>query len=267
MHKPLIIAHRGASELAPENTLAAFEKAIEDEAEGIEFDIQLSKDSVPMVFHDEDLKRIAEMDELVAELNSKELQNLDVGTWFNKLNPEKAQQRFVDERISTLEQTLDFLKDYKGLVYVELKGEKTKDIRMFAKSVCDVIKHSNLLPQLIVKSFNLDLLPLIKKYCPNVKTAALFSPTIMILLRKEKRLINIAKDVWADSLSLHFSLATRKLMKKSEKKNLNVAIWTVDNPRWVKRGIKLGISHIITNNPARLLEKRDDILFKKSILT
>lgn len=260
MHKPLIIAHRGASELAPENTIAAFQKAIEDNAEGIEFDVQFSKDKIPMVFHDQDLKRIAERDELVKNLTSSELQKVNAGSWFNKLNPEKANEKFADERISTLQQTFEFLKSYKGKIYVELKDESVKDLKVYAKAVCNVIKHSQLLPQMIVKSFNLDLLPLIKKYCSDAKTAALFSPTVMILLRKEKRLINIAKELEVDGLSLHFSLVTKNLMRKAKKQNLKVAIWTVDNPRWVKRGLKLEINHIITNNPARLLAKRKEIL-------
>ncbi len=257
MDKPLIIAHRGASELAPENTLAAFQKAIEDGAEGIEFDIQLSKDSVPMVFHDENLLRIANRDELVSDIVSEDLQKVDNGSWFNKLNPDKFHSRFTNEKIATLFQTLKFLKNYKGLIYIELKADANENLEDYAKAVCDAIKDSELLPQIIVKSFNLDLLPLVKKHCPIVKTAALFSPSVMVLLRKEKRLINIAKDLKADGLSLHFSLATKKLMRKAKQQDLKVAIWTADSPRWLKRGMKLGIDHIITNNPARLLASRN----------
>ncbi|MGI8670484.1 MAG: glycerophosphodiester phosphodiesterase [Aridibacter sp.] len=259
MNKPLIIAHRGASELAPENTLAAFQKAFEDGAEGIEFDVRLAKDGIPVVFHDADLLRIAGKDILVEKLLCEDLQKIDVGSWFNLQHPEKFQDKFSNERISTLEQTLDFLKDYKGVIYIELKSE-TIEIENLSKAVCEIIKNSNLLPQFIVKSFNLDALPIIQKHCPNAKTAALFALEMMILLRKEKRLINIAKELNVDFLSLHFSLATRKLMEKAEKGNLKVTIWTADNPRWVKRSLKLGIEHIITNNPARLLAKRNEIL-------
>ena len=84
---PLIIAHRGASALAPENTLAAFRKAIEDGAEGIEFDVRLSKDGKAVVFHDADLKRIAGRDEKIIDLSFAELQKIDMGTWFNRVFP------------------------------------------------------------------------------------------------------------------------------------------------------------------------------------
>jgi glycerophosphoryl diester phosphodiesterase len=263
---PQIIAHRGASELAPENTIAAFQKAIDDGAEGIEFDIQLSKDNIPMVFHDDDLKRIAGRDSLVSELNSSDLRQIDAGSWFNRLFPEKAQEKFTGERISTLREILDFLKGYKGLIYIELKGIEDQNNELFSQAVGEVIKNSKILPQIIVKSFNLDLLPLIKKHCPTVKTAALFSPTVMILLRKEKRLINIAKELDVDGLSLHFALVTKKLMKKASAQNLSVAIWTVDHQRWLKRGRRLGIDHIITNNPKKFIAKRLEMLPNTSIL-
>ncbi len=258
-NKPLIIAHRGASELAPENTFASFQKAIDDGAEGIEFDVQISKDLVPLVFHDENLIRIAGQDSLVSDLDSNELQKFDAGSWFNKLNLEKANEKFANEKISTLAQTLEFLQNYKGIIYIELKDESVKDIEIYTKAVCDIINDSSLLPQIILKSFNLDILPLVKTHCPEVKTAALFSPSVLTLLRKKKGLINIAEDLQVDGLSLHFSLATKSLMQKAQERNLKVAIWTVDNPLWIRRGLNLGINHIITNNPARLLEKRNRI--------
>ncbi|MDQ3180314.1 MAG: glycerophosphodiester phosphodiesterase, partial [Acidobacteriota bacterium] len=103
------------------------------------------------------------------------------------------------------------------------------------------------------------VIPNVHRYCPEVKTAALFAPKILTILRKEKRLVKIASELGADQISLHFSLCTRKLMEKAAKKNLAVTIWTADNPHWVKRALDLGINAIITNNPARLLAKKQEI--------
>ncbi len=257
--KPLIIAHRGASEIAPENTLAAFSQAIRDKADGIEFDVRLAKDGTAVVFHDEDLLRMAEKEVFIKDFTAAELKNFDVGSWFNLKNPDKADSKFSDERIPTLRETLEFLKDYKGIIYIELKCDAA-EAKPLSKAVCDEIKSSSLLPNIIVKSFNLDVIPHVKRFCPAVRTATLFAPKVLILLRKEKRLINIARELEVDFMSLHFSLVTKKLMKKAERQNLKVAIWTADNPRWIKRGLKLGIEHIITNNPAGLLAKRREII-------
>lgn len=256
--KPLIIAHRGASAIAPENTLAAFQKAIEDSAEGIECDVRLAKDGVPVVFHDSNLYRVGRTDGRVCNFTSKELQTLDVGSWFNATYPRQAVEKFSAETVPTLAQLLEFLNDYKGLIYIELKCKET-EIELLAEAICKIISKSQLLPNIIVKSFKLEAIPITRRLCPDVKTAALFAPKIMTILRKEKRLVKIAHELEADQISLHFSLATRKLMEKAEKKNLAVTIWTADNPRWVKRALNLGINAIITNNPARLLAKRREI--------
>lgn len=255
MSKPLIIAHRGASALAPENTRAAFLKAIADGAEGIEFDVRLSKDGAVVVFHDATLARLSDRKNLVSSLNLEELRQIDVGSWFTRRKANRPDDDFSAERIPTLAEILELLKDFEGLLYIELKCREA-EVERLSKAVCETISASNLLPQMIVKSFQLEAIPNIRQYCPKAKTAALFAPKIMTILRKEKRLVSIASEIGADMISVHFSLATRKLMKKAGKKNLPVTIWTADNPRWIKRAFDLGLFAVITNNPAVLLAKR-----------
>lgn len=253
--KPLIIAHRGASALAPENTLAAFQKAIEDGAEGIEFDVRLAADGVPVVFHDYDLKRIGRRAGNILGFTSAELQNLDVGTWFNLKNPHRANERFSAETVPTFARLLDFLNNYKGLLYVELKCSKN-EIPALVEAVCKIIGESEFLPQVKLKSFNLEAVKQAKTLFPVIRTVALFEPKFQTLLRGKLHLTEKAEAHFADELSLHYSLATQKMMAKAKAKNFPVTIWTADNPAWVKRAMDLGIDAIITNNPARLLGKK-----------
>ncbi|MEJ7848675.1 MAG: glycerophosphodiester phosphodiesterase family protein [Pyrinomonadaceae bacterium] len=257
--KPLIIAHRGSSILAPENTLAAFRRAIDDGADGIEFDVRLAKDNVAVVFHDETLNRTARREGLVSDFASSELREFDIGSWFNEVSRKSADPEFAKERISTLTDVLAFLKDFRGLIYVELKCRDSEIVRL-AKAVCLAIENSGLAGRIIVKSFKLAVIPHVRMFCPAARTAALFAPKMRTILRKEKHLVKIAEEFGADEISIHFSLATQKLMKKAEQRNLPVTIWTADSPRWIKRGIKLGLNAIITNNPAPLLAKRGEIL-------
>lgn len=252
MKKPSIIAHRGASALAPENTLAAFRRAIIDGAEGIEFDVRLAKDGVPVVFHDADLNRVGGKQKLVRDLTAAELQTIDVGSWFNRFKPEKADARFSDEIISTLEQVLEFLRDFKGSIYVELKCGET-EIERIAETVCEIISASPLLRQIIVKSFQLETIPIVRRLCGEVQTAALFEPKTATFFRRKEDFVETARHFNVDQLSVHFSLATKKLMNEADKLNMPVTIWTADNPLWVRRARDLGVSAIITNNPARLL--------------
>ena len=261
---PLIVAHRGSSAIAPENTLAAFRRAISDGAEGIEFDVRLSKDNQPVVFHDLDLKRICGMEEKVSDLNASSLRNLDAGSWFNRIN-KSAKEDFSVEGIPTLAETLDLLSGFRGAIYVELKADDS-DAASISTAVAEVIESSGLISQVIVKSFDLEFIQHFRNRLPLVKTASLFTPKVKTVLNKEKRLIRVSSELGVDRISLHFSLATKRLMRKAYENGLPVTIWTVDSPRWIKRAIELGIDHIITNEPAQLLARRTDFLSRQNQL-
>jgi hypothetical protein len=113
MPKPLIIAHRGASAYAPENTLAAFKKAIDLGADGIELDVHLSKDGEVVVIHDRTIDRTSNGKGQVAEMSLKELKALDFGSWFS--------DEYQKESIPLLREVLELLKDWNGLLNIELK--------------------------------------------------------------------------------------------------------------------------------------------------
>jgi glycerophosphoryl diester phosphodiesterase len=256
---PLIIAHRGASAIAPENTMAAFERAIADGADGIEFDVRLSKDGVPVVFHDSTLQRMAQKNIRTSSLTFGELQAIDVGAWFNVSHPRRADARFSGEKIPTLAQLFDFLRGFSGRIYVELKG-KTAETVALVELVAPLIRKTDLLPNIILKSFKLEAVAHAAENFPEIRTAALFEPKLSSILRKRAHLFELAEKCRANELSIHYSLATRKLVETAAQKNLPVTIWTMDRPAWIERARKLGIKAIITNNPARMISKRDEIL-------
>ena len=254
--KPLIIAHRGASALAPENTLAAFRRAIADNAEGLEFDVQLAKDGVPLVIHDFDLKRLAGRGGLVKDFTSAELGKIDVGTWFNLRYKKKADERFSAETVPTFAALLEILKNYQGILYVELKFADDA-VEKSVEIVCELIVKSEHLPNIKLKSFNLKAIKHAKENFSEIRTVALFQPEFRTVFRKQISIFDAAQAHLADELSLHYSLATRKTMKRAKTRNLPVTIWTVDQTVWVKRAIDLGIEAIISNNPARLSAEKN----------
>ena len=258
MKMPLIVAHRGDSRHAPENTLVAFRRAVDVGADGIEFDVRITSDGVAVVFHDSSLKRIAGRERKIASLTAAELREVDVGSWFNGRAPKFAEAAFKNEGVPTLAETLDLLKYYEGLIYIELKC-RDADVERLSNAVCKVISDSPLFPRIVVKSFKLSVIPKVKELCPSVRTAALFAPKIKNILRKEKHLVRLAADIGADEISLHFALATEKLVKKAASRNLRVIIWTADNSLWIRRGFRLGLDAIITNDPARLLARRNEL--------
>ncbi len=255
---PLIIAHRGDSINAPENTIAAFEMAYEKGADGIEFDVQLSRDSVPVVIHDLKLKRTGRRKGKVAELTASELGTIDVGSWFNAKHPESADPRFVHEAVPTLAEVLEVAKKFDGPIYIELKCCEADHERL-ARAVCDHIRDSQQLSQMIIKSFRLAVIPLVRLYLPEVQTATLFAPRIMHLLRNKRNIIALAREFDSHQLSLQRSLATRKLVALARDERMSVAVWTADDPKWVDRCRERGIKALITNDPATLLAARDSV--------
>lgn len=261
---PVIVAHRGSSHKAPENTLDAFALAIEEGSDGLEMDVRLAGDGVPVVFHDESLKRFTGRDVFVSSLPASSLKELSVGKWFNNRNPKRAKRKYEKSLVPTLAETLEFLSDFGGKIYVELKCGP-HEAKETSKQVAKMLSGSPLLPQFIVKSFCLDVLPFINRECSDLKTAALFAPKVMSVIRKEKRLVNIARDLDADALSLHASLATKKLMKKANRAGLEVAVWTVDNPRRMKKAVDRGVGTVITNKPDIMLLRRRELLHRNSI--
>src|SRR6266850_8071521 len=115
---PLILGHRGASAVAPENTLAAFSLAMHDGADGIEFDVRLSRDGVPVVIHDATLKRTGLIDRLVNQLTAAELSGVDVGSWFAHT---QTGMPFAGEKLPSLAQVFTLFGTNSGVLYVEMK--------------------------------------------------------------------------------------------------------------------------------------------------
>lgn len=253
--RPLIIAHRGASAYAPENTLAAFRAAIDAGADGVEFDVQLAKDGVPVVIHDDNLKRTGRRNERVVDLTSKQLGKIDAGSWFNAKHPKRAKAEFVNETVPTLPSVLKLLAGCDGLIYLELKCELS-NFKPLAAVVCDLISASPLLPRIIVQTFRLAVIPEVRCSVPEVQTAALFEPSIRTILRRRAHIIAIAREFSAHHLSLHRSLVTPKLASLAVQAKMPVTVWTVDSEKWVGRCQRLGIGALITNDPVKMLAAR-----------
>ncbi len=258
MTKPLIIAHRGTSGDAPENTLIAFQKALDANADGIELDVQLSADNIPMVFHDKTLKRVSNRKDKLTDLTAAELGKIDVGSWFNVKNPDKFKHEFAQQTVPRLAQVFDLMKPHNKRIYVELKCKKNESASL-VKAVGELIDKYELVENAVVLSFNHSALIEMKQMFPHIKTGALFAPKLLMLLHIRRRLIRKTQACSADEMALHFSLAKAKTVNKGNSNNLPTVIWTANNKNWVERAIKRNISAVITNFPAKLLAKRAEI--------
>lgn len=254
--RPLIIAHRGASAHAPENTLSAFQMAIDAGADGGELDVRLSKDGIPVVVHDRNLKRLAGRIEAVSDMTADALSHVDVGSHFNAVHPRRERSEFVGAGIPTLAQVLDLFAPSAGVVHVELKIDKKREVLPLVNAVCRVIHPSPALPRVVLSSFRLTALAEAKHILPSVRTSALFSPSIMRFIKRRRHMISLARAFGANEISPYRSLVTPKFARLTRDIGMPVNIWTSDNAKWIDKARKLGISAVMTNDPAKLLAYR-----------
>lgn len=257
---PLIIGHRGSSALAPENTLAAFRRAIADGADGIEFDVRLSRDGVAVVIHDATLERTGSLKRKVSQLSAADLQATDVGSWFPKSgsrNRLPGDREFAGETVPLLSQLFDLFKKNEGLLYLEMKADAGAGAEL-ATEVVRSIHRATFRERVVVECFDLSLIKNVKTIDSAIRTAALFDRSLSkpaAVFRR--RLAEMAGEAGADEIALHHSLVGRRLVEQALRLNQQVVVWTVDNPVWVKKAHTLGITALITNNPSVMIAARD----------
>ena len=254
--RPLILGHRGASAVAPENTLAAFSRAMSDGADGIEFDVRLSSDGVAVVIHDATLKRTGLLERSVSELTANELHEIDVGSWFAN-STRNLRSSFVGEKLPLLEQVYELFRGHNGLLYVEMKCDRDEGA-VLAEEVVRLTRVSGLQERVVVESFDLSAIAAVKKIDPAIRTAALFEPKLSRPISSVRRLrmLNAALDVGADEIALHHSLTSARVIEKARREGLEIVVWTIADPAWIGFARSLDIKALIANDPALLLRHR-----------
>lgn len=251
--RPLVVAHRGASADGPENTLAAFELARRQGTDGIEFDVRLAADGVPVVIHDETLRRTASLDRAVTSLTSAELARLDAGSWFNRRHSARSRPEFADEGVPTLARVLDLFGPRFRVLHVELKCPPAGHGALVEAAVSVLRSREEIARRAIVKSFDLKAIEEVKLLAPEQRTAALFGRRLTRPFISTREMIARARDSGADLIGPHRSLVTRRRVEAARAAGLPVIVWTVDHVAWVRRARELGLRALVTNRPARLL--------------
>jgi len=230
--KMLIFAHRGASNLAPENTLKAFKKAIELKADFIEFDVQQSKDGEIVIMHDANTFRTTGQAGIIEKMTLKQLKQLNCGQ---------------GEKIPTLNELIEFTNGKIGLnCEIKAKG--------IAEKIVDIFRDANLIDSTIVSSFKHGELLKIQKLEPRLKLASL-NPTrtgwIVSWFSRRNMLKNAFQNRFYAINPLHM-LVNYQFVKKAHDNNLKVFPWTVDSQTTIENLVKIGVDGIITNNISRV---------------
>ena len=231
----LIIAHRGASGHAPENTLAAFKKAVALGAAFIETDLQLTRDAHFVAIHDDTLDRTTNGEGKVHDRTLAELRKLDAGSWFGS--------QFTGERIPTLEETLEFSKKNDVVFYLELKpggswgGEH---------ALIGALRESGEIPRSVIISFESAILANLRKIEPTIMTGVLYDGQLVDPL-------DTALQVGARQIVVRADLVTPWMLSEARRKDLQVVCWTVNHPAHIRQLKAAGVDGIMSDYPDRLV--------------
>jgi glycerophosphoryl diester phosphodiesterase len=237
----LMAAHRGNSSACPENTLPAFQSALDAQADLVELDYYHSSDGVPVVIHDEILDRTTNAEEvlgkpklLIGKLKLADLQKLDVGSWYG--------DKFAGTKLPTLAESLDLIQT-KSVTLIERKGGG-------AKTLIKLLEDKKLLDQVVVQAFDWKFVAECRRLSPRVALCTLSDkPPNLETLRA-------AAATGADVIVWNHEKIGPTQIKQIHALGKKAWVYTVDDPPRAAALIAAGIDGIITNKPAEMLELR-----------
>jgi glycerophosphoryl diester phosphodiesterase len=241
---PLIIAHRGASGYAPENTLTAFRKAVELGCQMIELDVRLSADEVPVVLHDGTLARTAGDPRRVNQLTVEQLQQLDAGGWFA---PE-----YVGERIPTLAEALSAIPDT-VTINIELKPNTPGQLHRLAEQAYAVIAEQRAERRVLCSSFAHKVLWALRRRALALPLGYLVEGRIV------QEQFTEAKGLQASALILQGQWTTPAVMRQAHANRLKVFCYTINRPLQMRQLLNRGVDGLMTNYPDRLAHVIDQL--------
>jgi glycerophosphoryl diester phosphodiesterase len=243
--RPLILAHRGWSARYPENTLLAFVEALQLGSDGLEFDVQVTADGVPVIIHDPTVDRTTDGKGPVSHWRLQDLRRLNAAKGFENW-PDVGRQR-----IPTLTEVLDAAHALHpaGCYNIELKVYDN-DGRALVDRAVPACLHHPLGRRILFSSFHHGALEYLKRRYPRAKIGLLFADRDPEPWRK-------AMDLGAVSVHLLHSHADPDVIKACQTRGVRVALWTVDEPDDIRRCLRLGVDMLITNVPDTALRLRD----------
>ncbi len=241
MRSPWVIAHRGASGGAPENTLAAFTRAVELGAPFIETDLHLTRDARFVAIHDATLERTTNGRGSVHEFSLAELRELDAGHWFDR--------QFMGQRIPTLEEILSFSREHDIVFYLEIKYDAAWGMH---HALVAALQNAQNTARTVVISFDPSTLGALRRLDPSIMIGLLFD-------KDRPELVKSALDVGARQICPRFSFTTPQLVEEAHRSDLHVAVWTVNKAEDMRGMISAGVDGIMTDFPDRLRAVVEDL--------
>jgi len=238
------IAHRGASGHAPENTMAAFRRAVELGAHFVETDLQITRDARVVAIHDFTLDRTTNGKGQVHLFTLEQIRALDAGAWFG----DHGAGAFSGERVPTVKEILDFAKEYDVIFYLEIKSGPAWGIE---HAVVAALRDQNASARVVILSFDPSTLDSIHRLDSTMMTGFLCEHPTNDLVERTVR-------AGARQLVARGDLITPAVVEKAHHAGLQVVAWTINEEDQMRRLIATGVDGIITDYPDRLLSVLND---------
>ncbi len=223
-----ITAHRGSSTSAPENTMAALEKAVEEMADRAEIDVQETADGEIVLCHDTNLKRVAGVNKKVSDLTLEQIKKLDVGSWFSS--------QYQGEQIPTLEEVMEYAK---GKIDLNIEIKNLGNTSDLPEKVMELVEKHEMQEQCVITSTNRLYLKRVKAVDPEIRTGYIISAAYG----------NFYSDDFIDLISIRSSFVTERLMESAHEAGKTVHAWTVNGKVEMERLKQLGVDDMITDRP------------------
>ncbi len=237
-HRTLSIAHRGASGMAPENTLAAIDRAIKLGVDLVEIDLRVTGDGRLVVIHDSTVDRTTNGHGAVKDITLEEIRKLKAGAWFDP--------PFSRERVPILEEVLDLTRK-NALLLVEIKAKAISGL------LVEAIKELKASEEVVVQSFHPDSIQQVRELEPRIPAALLVGRFPVGHTRwRGRTLVKNSLAVGANALAISHHAVTPSLVEEVHLRGLALWTWTVDEEMAMQKMIQTGADGIITNHPDRL---------------
>lgn len=234
--RPIIVAHRGLSAAAPENTLAAFALAIEEGADAIEFDLRLTADGVLAVIHDATLNRTTNGRGKVREMRYGDIHKLSAGAWFDP--------RFAAERVPTLDEVFTLAHHRIG-INIEIKEPPRHTQYDIVGKILNVAKKHHALQNILITSFYHEYIKRAKQLEPRVATGVLHHP----VKNFRTRAAALAGKVRADYFICSKSALRKRMVRSAHDHGVLTGVYTVNQMKTLRRVTATGIDMIFTDDP------------------
>lgn len=249
-----IIAHRGANKVAPQNTIPAFEKAFEMHADGIETDVHLTMDGVPVICHNYEIDKTSNGRGEIRKMNLDVFKQFDFGSYFS--------YDYEGTKAPTLDEMLTFFegKDFE-IMNIELKPSFENDVSVVKKTI-DAVKEHGLYEKLLISSFSSHMLVEAKKVDKSCRTAYLYNVDKKESYRMMFRAPKFARELGCEALHPQMYYVTRDYVIAAHREGIKVNAWTVDKEKDIIRLAKMGVDGLITDVPdfAREVLEKNNLL-------